>query len=40
MARPRTQARRTTARGTMVKSKDRATSPLAARRAVLKRIRD
>ena len=35
MARPRTQAR-----GTMVKSRDRATSSLAARRAVLKRIRD
>ena len=34
MARPRTQAR------TMVKSKDRATSSLAARRAVLKRIKD
>ena len=35
MARPRTQAR-----GTMVKSKDRATSSVAARRAVLKRIKD
>ncbi len=34
MARPRTQSR------TMVKSKDRATSSLAARRAVLKRIKD
>ena len=35
MARPRTQSR-----GTMVKSKDRATSSVAARRAALKRIRD
>src|SRR6476659_5537674 len=35
MARPRPQAR-----GTMVKSKDRATSSVTARRAVLKRIRD
>ena len=35
MARTRTQAR-----GAMVKSVDRATSPVAARRAVLKRIRD
>src|SRR5206468_8038332 len=35
MARPRTQAR-----GTMVKSKDRATSSVTARRAVLKRIRE
>ena len=35
MARPRTQAK-----STMVRSKDRATSSLAARRAVLKRIRD
>ncbi len=34
MARPRTQSR------TMVKSKDRATSSVAARRAVLKRIKD
>jgi glutamine synthetase len=42
MARPRTQATRTTRtpRSTMVKSKDRATSTPAARRAVLKRIRD
>jgi glutamine synthetase len=35
MARPRTQSR-----ASMVKSKDRATSSVAARRAVLKRIRD
>ena len=35
MARPRTQAK-----ATMVKSKDRATSSVAARRAVLKRIKD
>ena len=35
MARPRTQAR-----GTMVRSRDRATSSLASRRAVLKRIKD
>jgi glutamine synthetase len=41
MARPRTQAaRKPTTRSTMVKSKDRATSPVAARRAVLKRIKD
>ncbi|HUF02328.1 MAG TPA: glutamine synthetase family protein [Gaiellaceae bacterium] len=40
MARPRTQARKGNARGTMVRSKDRATSSVAARRAVLKRIRD
>ena len=39
MARPRTQAR-TQARGTMVRSKDRATSSVTARRAVLKRIKD
>ena len=38
MARPRTQRAR--AEGAMVKSKDRATSSVAARRAVLKRIRD
>ena len=36
MARPRTPA----GKGTMVKSKDRATSSVAARRAVLKRIKD
>ena len=35
MARPRTQSR-----GSMVRSKDRATSSVAARRAALKRIRD
>ena len=40
MARPRTQARKTGARSTMVRSKDRATSTPAARRAALKRIRD
>jgi glutamine synthetase len=41
MARPRTQPRATRqARSTMVKSKDRATSTPAARRAVLKRIKD
>ena len=40
MARPRTQAPRRAARSTMVKSKDRATSSVAARRAVLKRIKD
>ena len=47
MARPRSQARKPAARSgkpaarsTMVRSKDRATSPVAARRAVLKRIRD
>src|SRR5262247_545377 len=38
MARPRPQARGS--RSTMVKSKDRATSSVASRRAVLKRIRD
>ena len=45
MARPRSQARKPAARSggarsTMVRSKDRATSPVAARRAVLKRIND
>ena len=40
MARPRTQAPSRTARGAMVKSKDRATSSVASRRAVLKRIKD
>ena len=40
MARPRTQARGRAARGTMVRSKDRATSSVAARRAMLKRLRD
>ena len=35
MARPRTQAR-----GAMVRSRDRATSPVAARRAVLRQIRE
>lgn len=40
MARPRTQARKPAARSTMVKSKDRAMSSPAARRAVLKRIND
>ena len=38
MARPRASA--TTSRSTMVKSKDRATSSVASRRAVLKRLRD
>ena len=40
MARPRTAAPKRAARSTMVKSKDRATSSVAARRAVLKRIKD
>ena len=38
MARPRASA--TTSRSTMVKSKDRATSSVASRRAVLKRLKD
>jgi len=40
MARPRTQASGARGRSTMVRSKDRATSSPAARRAVLKRIKD
>ena len=40
MARARTQAASTTRRTAMVKSKDRATSSVASRRAVLKRIKE
>ena len=40
MARPRSSTPATTRRTTPVKSKDRATSSVAARRAVLKRIKD
>ena len=40
MARPRTQAAPKRTGSAMVKSKDRATSSVAARRAVLKRIKD
>src|SRR6186713_3508440 len=40
MARPRSSAAATTRRAAPVQSKDRATSSVAARRAVLKRIRD